>query len=77
MKANITLTIDDDLLHEARIWAAQEGVYVSTLLSRHLEKLVRERKGYEAARQRALARLKKGMKLNWHPPSSRDTLHER
>jgi hypothetical protein len=76
MKTNITLKIDEDLLQEARLWAAQEGIYVSALLSRHLEKLVRERKGYEGAQRRALARLKKGMKLSWQGPSTRGELHE-
>jgi hypothetical protein len=76
MKANITLKIDEDLLREARIWAAQEGKYVSTLLGEHLEKLVRDRKSYDAACQRALARLKKGTKLGWRP-STRGERHER
>ena len=76
-KANVTLTIDSDLLREARILAAEEGTSVSGLLRRRLEELVRSHKGYDEARRRALARLRKGYDLQWTPPVSRDELHER
>ena len=76
-KANVTLTIDADLLREARILAAEEGTSVSGLLRRRLEELVRRHKAYDAARRRALARLRKGYDLQWTPPKSRDELHER
>jgi hypothetical protein len=76
-KANVTLTIDADLLREARILAAEEGTSVSGLLRRRLEELVRGHKAYDAARRRALARLRKGYDLQWTPPKSRDELHER
>jgi hypothetical protein len=76
-KVNVTLTIDADLLREARVLAAQEGTSVSGLLRDRLEELVRRHKAYDAARRRALARLRKGYDLQWTPPSSRDELHER
>ena len=50
---------------------------VGTLLARQLEKIVREREGYEQAKRRALAILKKGFDLGYPPPASRDELHER
>lgn len=34
-------------------------------------------KAYDAARHRALARLRKGYELRFTPPRSRDDLHER
>ena len=77
MKTNITLKLDADLLHEVRIMAANEGTSISALLATRLEKMVRERKAYEGARRRALARLKEGFDLRWTPPRSRDELHER
>jgi hypothetical protein len=76
-KANVTLTIDADLLREARILAAEEGTSVSGLLRDRLEELVRRHKAYDAARRRALARLRTGYDLRWTPPQSRDELHER
>jgi hypothetical protein len=77
MKVNITLKIDVDLLREAKILAVEDGTSISAMLSNRLEQIVRERKTYERARQRALARLRDGMNLQWTPPRSRDELHER
>lgn len=77
MKTNITLKLDSDLLREIRIIAANEGTSISALLAARLEKMVRERKAYDGARRRALARLKEGFDLRWTPPRSRDELHER
>ena len=66
MKTNITLKLDAELLRDARVLAAEDGRSVSAFLSERLEALVR-----------ALARLRKGMVLNWAPARSRDELHER
>lgn len=77
MKTNITLKIEMGLLREARVLAAEKGTSISALLAAQLEHAVRERKGYEQARQRAVARLRKGFDLQWTPPTSRDELHER
>jgi hypothetical protein len=77
MKANITLKVDANLLREAKILAAEDGTSISAMLSAQLEQIVRERKTYERARRRALARLREGMNLQWTPPRSRDELHER
>ena len=77
MKSNITLKLDATLLREARVLAAEEGTSISALLAARLEQIVRERKTYEHARKRALARLREGLDLRWTPPRSRDELHER
>jgi hypothetical protein len=77
MKANITLKLDATLLREARVLAAEEGTSISALLAARLEQIVRERKTYDRARKRALARLREGLDLQWTPPLSRDELHER
>ena len=37
----------------------------------------RQRKSFTSARRRALARLRKGLDLQWTPPASRSALHER
>jgi hypothetical protein len=76
-KANVTLSMDAELLREARILAAEEGTSVSRLLADRLEELIRRHKAYDVARRRALARLRKGFRLEWTPPRSRDALHER
>lgn len=77
MKTNVTLKIEADLLREARVLAAEEGTSLSALLAARLEQVVCERKGFQQARKRAVARLKTGIDLGWTPPHSRDELHER
>ena len=77
MKANITLKLDAALLREIRVLAAEEGTSISALLAARLEQIVRDRKTYERARKRAMARLRQGLDLQWTPPRSRDELHER
>jgi len=77
MKTNVTLKIESDLLREARVLAAEEGTSMSAMLAAQLEQAVLERRGYQQARRRALARLQRGFDLGWKPPRSRDELHER
>ena len=77
MKTNITLKLDAALLREIRVLAAEEGTSISAMLAARLEEIVRQRKSYDQARKRALARLEKGLDIRWTPPRSRDELHER
>lgn len=77
VKTNITLKLDAELIREARILAAEEGTSVSQLLADRLESLIRERKAYDAAKRRAIARLRRGLDLGWIKPKTRDELHER
>jgi hypothetical protein len=77
MKANITLKLDVDLLRQVRIMAAEEGTSISALLASRLDNIVRERRAFDRARRRALARLREGFNLHWTPPRSREELHER
>jgi hypothetical protein len=77
MKANITLKLDSALLREAKIIAAEDGTSISAMLAGRLEQIVRERRTYDRARARALARLRHGLDIKWTRPRSRDELHER
>ena len=77
MKTNVTLKLDAGLLREARVLAADEGRSISALLTDRLEALIRERKAFDKARRRALARLRQGLDLQWTRPKSRGELHER
>jgi hypothetical protein len=77
MKRNVTLKVDAEILREARILAAEQDSSMSQLLTDKLEELVGERKRYDRARKRALARLRVGMDLGWKRPGKRDELHER
>jgi hypothetical protein len=60
-----------------RVLAAERDTSVSALLAEQLEKAVRDSEGYEKAKRRALARLKRGYNLGFTPPASRDELYER
>lgn len=76
---NITLSLPEEDLREARILAARRGTSVSQLLARMLRETVERETGYDTARERNLAMLRDGMDLGtrggiiW----SRDDLHER
>ena len=77
MKTNVTLKLDADLIREVRVFAAEEGRSISALLTDRLEAMIRERKAFDKARRRALARLRDGFDLQWTPAGSRDEVHER
>ena len=77
MKTNVTLKLDADLLRDARVLAAEEGRSMSALLADQLETLVRQRRAFDRAKKRALARLRADLDLQWTRPQSRDEVHER
>lgn len=76
---NITLSLPEEDLREARVLAARRGTSVSQLLARMLRETVERETGYDAARERSIALLEQGIdlgtegQLTW----SRDDLHER
>jgi hypothetical protein len=76
---NITLSLPEEDLREARILAASRGTSVSQLLARMLKELIEQETGYTRARNRSLARLREGMDLGTggHIGWSRDSVHER
>ena len=77
MKNKITLKLDSALLREAKIVAAEQGTSISAMLAERLEQIVRDRKAYDQARCRALARLRDATDHHWTRPKSRDELHVR
>ncbi len=77
MKTNITLKVDRDLLRRAKVLAAEKDTSVSALVTEQLERVVRDRDGYEQAKKRALARMKRASHLGYTPPASRDEFYER
>jgi hypothetical protein len=77
VKTRITLTLDAELLRDARAVAAEEGRPLGALLADQLAAIVRERTGFAQAGERALARLREGIDLSWTPARSRYDMHER
>lgn len=74
---NITLTLDEEILREARVLAAQRGLSVSAFLRGELARLVEQERGYSKARDAALRRLRRGQSLGGRILASRDELHDR
>lgn len=74
---NITLTLDEETLREARVLAADRGLSVSAFLRKELSAIVERQRGYTRARDSAVRRLKRGQSLGGGKPSSRDELHDR
>lgn len=74
---NITLTVDEEILVEARVLAAQEGLSVSALLRRELVNLVERQRGYTKAKESAVRRLKRGHSLGVGDLGTREELHDR
>ena len=74
---NITLTLDEETLREARVLAAQRGLSVSAFLRRELAALVERQRGYDKARESATRRLRRGQSLGGGKPATREELHDR
>jgi len=77
MKQNITLSIEKDLIKEAKILAAQREVSISRMLSEELQRLVEDSKDYEWAKRRALQHINEGFHLGGKVAVTREELHER
>lgn len=72
---NVTVTLEEDVAHWARIEAARQDTSVSRLLAGILKQRMQEKDSYERAMRQALARkpfLKSGSKY-----LSREEVHER
>jgi len=63
MTKNVTLRINENLLHKARHQAAEEKKSFSRWLTELISKTVSEKSNYQKARIRALNRFKKGFYL--------------
>jgi hypothetical protein len=77
MTRNITLSLDEAILREARVLAAQEGLSVSAFLRQELSRLVEQQRGYARAREAAIRRLDRGQSLGGGSLPTRDELHDR
>lgn len=53
VKRNLTVQLDDGVIHQAKVLAARRGTSVSTMVAAELERLVADDDRYEASRQRA------------------------
>jgi hypothetical protein len=77
MKTKITLSVDSEVVLNARAILASDGISISEFLTTKLQEIVRKRSSYARAKKRALARLRSLSHNRWVRPASRDELHER
>ena len=77
MNQNITLSLDKALIRKVKHVAVERGTSISGLLADHLLRIVEEDEEYQRARKKAVALLKRGLKLGGKIRASRDELHER
>jgi hypothetical protein len=76
-KQNLTVSLDRETIHKAKIVAARRSTSISGLLARQIEILVGEEEAYERAERQAMALLEQGFHLGGKIRVSRDQLHER
>ena len=77
MKQNITLSIDKELIKNAKVLAAQRQTSISRLLSDELEKIIEDTDRYELAKRQAIDYINRGFHLGGKITASREELHER
>ena len=75
-KRNLTVQLDDDVIHRAKVVAAKRGTSVSGLVTRELERLVEADRRYEDAQQHAARAMNRAVARGgrgW----TREELHQR
>jgi hypothetical protein len=77
MKQNITISLDKDLIRIGKIIAAQQGTSLNRMLRLELERIIRNVRKYDIAKQKAIAAMKTGFHSDMDRYPSRDELHER
>ena len=77
MKQNITLSIDKELIKEAKLIAAQRQTSISGMLSAELKRTIQEAEKYLWAKRKGMSNLNIGFHLGGESMVSREDLHER
>ena len=73
---NVTVTLDEEVAHWARVYAAQHDMSVSRLLGQMLRELMEKEEGYEKAMKDYFSVSARPLKTRGKYPS-RDELHDR
>lgn len=75
--ANLTITVDEQVLKNARIMALQEGTSVNSILREHLERYVGKNDQYKQATASILAIARQSTASSKGKRWTRDELYER
>jgi hypothetical protein len=76
-KQKVTVRLDRQTLHKAKILAAKRNTSISGLLAQEIEHLISQDDAYEQARSQAMTLLDQGFHLGGKLTAGRDELHER
>lgn len=74
---NVTITLEEDVLRWAKIWAARHDTSVSRMLGEELRRKMLSEEHYDRARRRFQAKSPKPLKSADTPYPSRESLYER
>ncbi len=74
---NITITLDDEMAHRAKVFAAEHNTSVSKFLGALLSERIERELTYRAAADRWRARTLRAIQRRAKPYPSRDALHAR
>jgi len=77
MKQKITLSIDKEIIKNAKVLAAQRQTSISRMLSEELQKLIEDSEEYERSKKQALNNIITGFHMGGNITVSREELHER
>ena len=75
--ANLTLSIEDEILHEARKYALERRTTVNQLVREYLTGLNSQEEQRRVARERLMAAFKRGVVEVGERTWTREDLHER
>ena len=75
--ANLTITVDDEVLKRARVRATEQGTSVNAVLRDYLEQYAGTRSAQEQALSNLLALSERSRSRRGRRTWSRDDLHER
>lgn len=74
---NVTITLDENVVRWAKVWAASHDTSVSRMLGEELRRKMLSEQNYESAKKRFLSRSLKPLKSAETPYPDRDNLYER
>jgi len=77
MMKNISLRLDEDLIHKIKFAAARKQISVSQLVNIELYRVMQELDDYEIAKQKAVSDMKSGFRMGGKITASREELHAR
>lgn len=74
---NVTITVEDDVLRWAKVWAASHDTSVSRMLGEELRRKMLSEKQYERAKKRFQAKTPQHLKPVGTSYPDRESLYER